>query len=109
MGESPMLRTDSLAFVFPTFAKCLLPKFGPSGLQETRDFLCVLPFNLINEKMFIVLWVWFSILTVLTIFGVFLRFTQMCFKSVRVILLHFTCNPGHEHSVNQVNLFSKLR
>jgi hypothetical protein len=105
MGESPLQRTDSLAFVFPTYAKCLLPRFGPSGHQETRDFLCVLPFNLINEKMFIVLWVWFSILTVLTILGVFLRFMQMCFKSVRVVLLLFTCHPGHEHSVVQVNLY----
>jgi innexin len=98
-----MQRTDNMAFVFPTVAKCLLPKFGPSGRQETRDFLCVLPFNLINEKMYIVLWVWFSILAVLTILGVFLRLMQMCFKNLRVILLLFTCHPGHELSVNKVN------
>jgi len=94
-----------MAFVFPTVAKCLIPKFGPSGRQETRDFICVLPFNLINEKMFIFLWVWFSVLAVLTIVGVMLRIMLLFSKSLRVIFLLFNCHPGHEKSVSKVSLF----
>ena len=54
--------------------KCTFHKFGPSGTVEKFDGLCVLPLNIINEKIYVFLWFWFIILTVITGMQVIYRF-----------------------------------
>ena len=65
-------RVDPLAVVFPKVAKCSFHKFGASGTVERHDGLCVLPLNIINEKIYIFLWFWFIILASIT--GMFLLY-----------------------------------
>ena len=50
--------SDPMAKVFPKVTKCSFHKYGPSGTIEIRDGLCVLPLNIINEKIYILLWFW---------------------------------------------------
>lgn len=45
--------------VFPKRAKCAFTAFGPSGSDQIHDALCLLPLNVINEKIFVFLWFWF--------------------------------------------------
>ena len=65
-------RVDPLAVVFPKVAKCSFHKFGASGTVERHDGLCVLPLNIINEKIYIFLWFWFILLASIT--GMFLLY-----------------------------------
>ena len=68
-------RLDPLIYVFPRMTKvclksqkCPLPitvwlqctfhKFGTSGEVEKHDALCLLPLNIVNEKVYIFLWFW---------------------------------------------------
>ena len=46
--------------------KCTFHKFGPSGTVQGFDGLCVLPLNIINEKIYVFLWFWFVILAFIT-------------------------------------------
>ena len=46
----------------PKVAKCTFERFGPTGTIEVFDGLCVLPINIINEKIYIFLWFWFVLL-----------------------------------------------
>ncbi len=62
----PAERNDPMARVFPKMTKCTFHKFGPSGTVEKFDGLCVLPLNIINEKIYVFLWFWFIIVTVVT-------------------------------------------
>eukprot|EP00094_Tigriopus_californicus_P012121 TCALIF_11713-PA protein Name:"Similar to inx2 Innexin inx2 (Schistocerca americana)" AED:0.09 eAED:0.09 QI:0/0/0/0.75/1/1/4/0/526 len=62
----PEQRTDPMARVFPKVTKCTFHKFGPSGTVEKFDGLCVLPLNIINEKIYVFLWFWFIIVTIIT-------------------------------------------
>ena len=61
------LRSDPMARVFPKVTKCTFHDFGPSGTIQTRDALCVLPLNIINEKIYIFLFLWLTILVSVSI------------------------------------------
>ena len=52
--------------------KCTFHKFGASGSVQKFDGICVLPLNIINEKIYVFLWFWFVILAV-SIIRVFLN------------------------------------
>ena len=60
-------RLDPLIYVFPRMTKCTFHKFGTSGEVEKHDALCLLPLNIVNEKVYIFLWFWFILLTTWTV------------------------------------------
>lgn len=59
-------RIDPMVRIFPRITKCMFHHYGSSGDVQKIDTLCLLPLNIINEKIYIALWFWFIILTVLT-------------------------------------------
>ena len=65
-------RLDPLIYVFPRMTKCTFHKFGTSGEVEKHDALCLLPLNIVNEKVYIFLWFWFILLASIT--GMFLLY-----------------------------------
>ena len=84
---SPEEREDPMARVFPKMTKCTFHKFGPSGTVEKFDGLCVLPLNIINEKIYVFLWFWFIILTVITGMQVVYRLVVLFMPRLREMLL----------------------
>ena len=38
-------------YVFPKMSKCPMHLFGPSGTRQLYDGLCVLPLNLLHDKV----------------------------------------------------------
>merc|ERR1712088_1028642 len=83
----PEQREDPMSRVFPKMTKCTFHKFGPSGTVEKFDGLCVLPLNIINEKIYVFLWFWFIILTVITGMQVIYRLFVLSMPRLREILL----------------------
>ena len=59
----PEKRYDPLNSVFPKVAKCTFHQYGPSGTIQEVDGLCILSLNIINEKIYIMLWFWFVFLS----------------------------------------------
>ena len=57
--------------VFPRVTKCTFRKYGPSGTIQRHDAQCVLPINIINEKIYVFLYFWFMVLAILTIIHIF--------------------------------------
>lgn len=57
---------DPMEVVFPKMTKCTFRRFGPSGDLVKYDALCILPLNILNEKIYVIMWFWFLILTVIT-------------------------------------------
>merc|ERR1712142_13352 len=62
----PQNRIDPMSRVFPRMTKCLYQKYGPSGSIQTHDALCMLPINVINEKIYVFIWFWLIFLILLT-------------------------------------------
>ena len=55
-------RIDPMIYVFPRMTKCTFHKFGTSGNIEKHDALCILPLNIVNEKIYIFIWFWLLLL-----------------------------------------------
>ncbi|KAG5891732.1 hypothetical protein JTB14_000335 [Gonioctena quinquepunctata] len=73
--------------VFPKIAKCTYFRYGASGSVETRDALCILPLNVLNEKLFLVLWYWFFILLVVSLLCIMYRGLFLFLPKFRIYLL----------------------
>ena len=79
-------RDDPMARVFPKVTKCTFHKFGPSGTVEKYDGLCVLPLNIINEKIYVFLWFWFVLISITTGLHLACRLAILALPTAREIL-----------------------
>ncbi|KAH8022445.1 hypothetical protein HPB51_024544 [Rhipicephalus microplus] len=81
-------RYDPMIKVFPRMTKCTFHMFGTSGDLQKHDAVCVLPINIINEKIYVFLWFWFVILSIIT--GLFLiyRMITIVSSSVRFNIMY---------------------
>ena len=81
-------RVDPVIYIFPRMTKCTFHKFGTSGNIESHDALCILPINIINEKIYVFLWFYFLLLAVLTGMVVFYRLIIIVSPRMRAYLLY---------------------
>lgn len=70
-------KVNPLDIVFPKVTKCIFHKYGPSGGIQKHDALCVMALNIVNEKIYMVLWFWFVVLAIITGLGLVWRALTM--------------------------------
>merc|ERR1719315_503728 len=58
---------QDLTVVFPKVVKCSMTYHGVSGNIVNNSGMCTLPINIINEKIYLVLWIWFIGLSCISI------------------------------------------
>jgi len=87
----PKEREDPMAVVFPKVSKCSFHKYGVSGTIEVHDALCVLPLNIINEKIYIFLWFWFILLASITTIFLVYRVAIFFGPGIRVAMIQASC------------------
>ena len=80
-------RVDPMHKVFPKVAKCQFNKYGPSGSIQNHDALCVLPLNIINEKIYIFLYFWFVFLAAVSCIGLVYRLLTILSHDLRVNII----------------------
>lgn len=80
-------RDDAISVVFPKMAKCPFLQYGPSGGITKLEALCVLPLNVMNEKILVFSWLWFSLLAVLTAVCLVYRIATLVSKYLRYCVL----------------------
>lgn len=51
---------------FPRVASCNYYRYGPAGGQEKVNALCILALNIINDKVFAVIWIWCACLSLIS-------------------------------------------
>merc|ERR1712111_175792 len=78
---------DPMARIFPKVTKCTFHKYGPSGTVQTLDGLCILPLNIINEKIYVFLWFWFIFLAVVSSIHFVYRLIVIFIPQLRETLL----------------------
>lgn len=80
-------RVDPMIFVFPRMTRCIFFNFGAGGTIQNHDALCILPLNVVNEKIYVFLWFWFMLLGVLSAGCVLYRIVIIISPRMRVYLL----------------------
>ncbi|XP_068155269.1 innexin inx6 [Drosophila tropicalis] len=88
--------------VFPKVAKCEMFVYGPSGTPNVLDILCVLPLNILNEKIFAVLYVWFLFIAMLAGINILYRLLLICCSELRLQLLRTHLRGMPKQHVRQV-------
>merc|ERR1719495_989367 len=87
MEDDQIGRIDPMARIFPKVTKCTMRKYGPTGTIQTHDAICILPINIINEKIYVMLWFWLLILAVLTVLSLVYNTIILLFPSIRAMML----------------------
>ena len=59
--------SESLSVIFPRLVSCSMEVYGPTSSMEKISGLCSLPVNVVNEKIYLVLWFWFIGLTIISL------------------------------------------
>jgi len=89
-------RYDPMVKVFPRVTKCSFNKFGPSGDVQRHDAMCILSINVLNEKVFLLLWVWFLVLSVITGLEIAYQIAWLSVKPMQHnVLLNFNAKTEH--------------
>jgi len=98
----PDERIDPMARVFPKVTKCTFHKYGPSGSVQKFDGLCVLPLNIVNEKIYVFLWFWFIILSILSGISLIYRISVVAGPKLRHLLLRARSRLAESEEVELV-------
>ena len=63
---SRLEKPNPLCTVFPTVTSCSFHSVGSAAGEQKFNSLCILSLNIINEKIYLVLWFWFFALLALS-------------------------------------------
>lgn len=75
--------------IFPKITKCSFQTYGASGTIQTHDGLCVLPINVLNEKIVLFLWIWLAVLGVTTAANSIVRVATLASVRFRKLVIFF--------------------
>ena len=67
LNDSPNILQYIVLQIFPRVTKCTFHDYSAGGSVNAKDALCVLPFNMVNEKIYMFLWFWSAFLAIVTI------------------------------------------
>ncbi|GAB0088041.1 Innexin [Sergentomyia squamirostris] len=108
MQEDQEDRVDPMIYIFPRMTKCTFYKYGSGGEVEKHDAMCILPLNVVNEKIYIFLWFWFIILTILTALTVMYRIVIIFSPRMRVYLLRLRFRLVRRDAIETIVRRSKM-
>ncbi|XP_069172633.1 innexin inx2-like [Procambarus clarkii] len=100
--QDSMKGVDPMEEIFPKVAKCTFHNFGPSGTIMRHDALCVLPLNILNQKIFVFLWFWFVTVAVISTLGLVYRLATFT-PTVRHMLLRSRSRLASSEKVKAIS------
>ena len=101
-------RIDPMVYIFPRMTKCTFHKFGSSGEIEKHDAMCILPLNIVNEKIYIFLWFWMLLLLALTFLVVVYRVFVIFSPRMRAYLLYIRYRLIKKECINVIIKKTKM-
>lgn len=93
---------NPMLFVFPRMTKCTFHSYGYSGDIQKHDALCMLPLNVVNEKIYVFIWFWFAFLFILTIGVITYRFFILFVPRLRANCLLTRCRLSSRRDLKTI-------
>lgn len=78
---------DPMCEVFPTEVACYIKMGASTGGIDSNNYLCILSNNLFNQKYFLVLWMWWVLMLILSTIGLTYRLARLSMPGVSRALL----------------------
>jgi len=94
--------SEALNVVFPKVVKCSMSYIGVSGDIVNNSGMCTLPINIINEKIYLVLWLWFTCLACISTLSLVYQSFLLLFPSTRKIEIQIRSRSSQRHQVGWV-------
>ena len=82
----------------------LFSRFGSGGKQESVNAICILALNIINDKVFLVVWWWFLVLIFLGLSRLVFRLIQVNSVRLRFYMLNLRMHRYENNSYCFLNL-----
>jgi len=92
---------NPMCTVFPTVTSCNIPNVGAAGVAQVHNGLCVLTQNIINEKIYLVLWFWYSFLGPVSVVYICYRIITIFFRGVRFSLLYRKVRRNYDDEIRR--------
>lgn len=88
MGKDEQSRAiNPFCQAFPTEVSCTIPNIGAAGGEQNHNGLCILSQNIINEKMYFVLWLYLVLLMMISLPYMLFRLSTIIFDNIRYATL----------------------
>ena len=78
------------------------------GEIEKHDAMCILPINIVNEKIYIFLWFWMALLLVLTFLSNIFRFFIIVSPRIRAYLMYIRYRLIKKECINIIIKQTKM-
>lgn len=89
--------------IFPRAAKCTYEPYGPSGSIQKFDALCLLPLNILNQKLFLIVWIWYIFQMIISILNLLYWIIVSYSENVRIYIL---CQKSMKSVSRQLILYA---
>lgn len=70
--------------------------------MQKHDAMCILPINIVNEKIYVFLWFWFYFIAVVSVLAVIYRLVTLFSSQVRVMVTHSRCRISNRFELEEV-------
>ncbi len=92
--------------VFPRMTSCTFNYFGLSGNKLNVETLCIIPLNIINEKIYVLLWFWLLLVVVVASIHLMLVAANVASSYVRRVGLRQLSPYSSPHVSSRAHLCS---
>ena len=82
--------------------KCTFHFYGSSGDVQKFDTLCILPLNVLNEKIYILLWFWFMTLAFLSALVLVYRIATITTPKLRYFITSRVARTTDKYTVEMI-------
>jgi len=81
--------TDPFCELFPKMAACHYHRYGMGGREDDRHAICILGLNMVNDKVFVLIWLWHCFIVFMGVVRLLTRSPQLVSSEVRYFLMKF--------------------
>lgn len=86
-ADEQKFKVNPFCATFPLEVSCTVPNVGAAGGEQHHNGLCVLSQNVINEKMYLVIWFWLAFMIIITPLCIIYRLCTIFFDGFRSSVL----------------------